>query len=79
MPYDSKLDEQLFTRTWEGSGSKLTVGVYSYNKGQKKVQITRELISDEGKPGFSKLGRLTKEELQGILPFLQETLQVLEG
>ena len=25
-------------------------------------------------PSFSKLGRLTKDEIQGILPFLQEAL-----
>ena len=74
MAYDSSLDEQVFAKTWQGNGTKLTVGVYSYNKGQKKVQISRELIADEGKPGFAKLGRLTKEELQGILPLLQEAV-----
>jgi hypothetical protein len=77
MPYDSKLDQQHFTKTWQGGGSKLTVGVYSYNNGPKKVQITRELLTEEGKPGFTKLGRMTKEELAGVLPFLQEALGVL--
>jgi hypothetical protein len=74
MPYDSKLDERLFAKTWDGQGSKLTVGVYSYNHGAKKVQISRELVSEEGKPGFAKLGRLTKEELEAVLPLLQEAL-----
>ena len=75
MPYDSSLDHQLFAKSWEGAGTKLTVGVYSYNQGMKKVQISRELISDEGgRPSFSKLGRLTQDELQGILPLLQEAL-----
>ena len=78
MPYDSKLDEKLFAKSWDGQGSKLTVGVYSYNHGAKKVQISRELVSEEGKPGFSKLGRLTKEELQAILPFLEEALSKLD-
>jgi predicted transcriptional regulator len=51
------------------------VAVYSYNSGPKKVQISRELIDQEpGRPSFAKLGRLTKEELQGILPLLQEAL-----
>ena len=74
MAYDGKLDERVFAKTWEGGDSKLTVGVYSYNRGPKKLQISRELLSDGGQPSFAKLGRMTKEELQGILPFLQEAL-----
>jgi hypothetical protein len=76
MPYDASLDEKLFAKSWEGNGSKITVGVYSYNNGAKKVQLSRELTTEErgGKPGFAKLGRLTKEELQGILPLLNEAL-----
>ncbi len=78
MAYDSSLDQQLFAKTWEGQATKITVGVYSYNKGVKKVQMSREMIADEGRPGFAKLGRLTKEELAGILPFLQEALGKLD-
>ena len=74
MPYDSSLDEQLFSKSYEGKGTMLYVGVYSYNGGQKKVQIRRELISEQGKPGFAKLGRLTKDEVEGIMPLLQEAL-----
>ncbi len=74
MAYDSSLDQRAFAKSWQGSGTTLTVGVYSYNRGPKKVQISRELIADEGKPSFAKLGRVTKEELQGILPLLQEAL-----
>jgi len=78
MAYDKNLDEQVFARAWQGDGSKLTVGVYSYNHGQKKVQISRELTGEEGKPAFAKLGRLTKEELEAVLPLLQEALTVME-
>ena len=74
MAYDSSLDQQTFAKSWEGNGAKITVGVYSYNNGPKKVQITRELSNAEGRPGFAKLGRLTKEELAAILPLLQEAL-----
>ena len=79
MAYDSTLDQQVFAKSWEGNGTKLTVGVYSYNRGPKKIQISRELIADEGKPGFAKLGRLTKEEVQGILPLLQDALNALDS
>jgi hypothetical protein len=74
MPYDSSLDNQLFSKSWENEGQKVTVSVYSYNSGPKKLQISREAVDAEGNPRFSKLGRMTKEEIQGILPFLQEAL-----
>jgi hypothetical protein len=77
MAYDSSLDQQLFAKTWNGQGSRLIVGVYSYNNGPKKLQISRELPTEDGKSGFAKLGRLTKEEVQGVLPFLQDALQAM--
>ena len=78
MPYDSSLDQQVFTKTYEGKGSRVTVGVYSYNNGPKKVQIGRELLQEGGQPSFAKLGRMTKDELQAILPFLQEALTKMD-
>ena len=77
MPYDSSLDKQLFTKSWEGEGTKISVSVYSYNNGPKKLQISRETFGAEGEPRFAKLGRLTKEELQAILPLLQEAVPSL--
>ena len=77
MAYDSSLDQQVFAKTWNGQGSRLIVGIYSYNNGPKKLQISRELLSDDGKPSFAKLGRLTKDELQGILPLIQEALSAM--
>jgi predicted transcriptional regulator len=77
MPYDSNLDSQLFTRSWENDTGKIVVSVYSYNNGPKKLQLTRELLNKEGQPSFAKLGRLSKEEAQGILPLIQEALKVM--
>ena len=74
MPYDASLDKQVFTKSWEGEGTKVSVNVYSYNNGPKKLQISRENFTGEGEPRFAKLGRLTREELEAILPFLQEAL-----
>ena len=74
MPYDSSLDKQLFTKSWEGEGTKISVSIYSYNNGQKKLQISRENIGAEGEPRFSKLGRLAKEEIEAIVPFIQEAI-----
>ncbi len=72
MPYDSSLDKQLFAKSYESESTKVTVSVYSYNNGPKKLQISRENMDTEGQWRFSKLGRMTKEEFEGILPFFEE-------
>ena len=59
MAYDSSMDECLFSKSWENDFGQLTVSVYSYNKGRKKLQITRELKDGQGNLKFSKLGRMT--------------------
>lgn len=77
MPYDSSLDKQVFAKSSELESTKLTVSVYSYNNGPKKLQISRENMDTEGQWRFSKLGRMTKEEFASILPDLQEALNHL--
>jgi len=74
MPYDSSLDEQLFSKSYEADDGRITVSVYSYNNGPKKLQIVRENKNPEGNFRFTKLGRLTKSEAEGILPLIQESL-----
>ena len=74
MPYDASLDKQLFAKSHEIDGTKITVSIYSYNNGPKKLQISRENQDTEGGWRFSKLGRMTKDEFQAILPLLQESL-----
>ncbi len=74
MPYDAKLDNQLFTKSIENDFGKISVSIYSYNNGAKKLQISRENKNDEGKLNFAKLGRLTKEEAVSILPLIQEAI-----
>jgi len=74
MPYDSSLDQKLFSKEWETEEVKLTVSVFSYNNGAKKLQISRENKDAEGNFRFAKLGRLTKDEAQAILPLIQEAI-----
>ncbi|MBU4458095.1 MAG: hypothetical protein KJ902_05060 [Candidatus Omnitrophica bacterium] len=78
MPYDSSLDEQVFSKAWETDAGRLTVSVYSYNKGQKKLQITRENRNAEGGLRFTKLGRMEKEEVEAILPLIQEATGLMD-
>ncbi len=77
MPYDSKLDEQIFVKELETENDKIVISVHSYNKGVKKLQITREIKDKEGNFTFAKLGRMTKEEATGILPLIQDALRVM--
>jgi len=78
MPYDAKLDECLFAKSIENDLGKLTVGVYAYNKGIKKLQIGRENSNPEGELRFAKLGRMTKDEVAAILPLIQEALTQMD-
>lgn len=74
MPYDSSLDKSLFSKSIESEAGKLVVSIYSYNGGPKKLQISRENRDMEGNLRFAKLGRMNKEELESVLPLIQEAL-----
>ncbi len=78
MPYDASMDESLFSKSWETEEQRLTVSVFSYNKGIKKLQISRERKDAEDAFRFAKLGRLVKEEAQAIVPLIQEALQAMD-
>ncbi|MBD3245564.1 MAG: hypothetical protein GF333_00955 [Candidatus Omnitrophica bacterium] len=78
MPYDPNLDECVFSKDWENEYERLSVKIYSYNKGAKKIQISRENKDQSGEYRFAKLGRLTKEEAEHVLPLLQEAIQQMD-
>ncbi len=78
MPYDQSLDESVFSKSWENDTGRLTVSIYTYNNGPKKLQISRENRGGQGELRFAKLGRLAKEEAEAILPLMQEALKNME-
>ena len=78
MPYDSSLDEKVFLKSRETDSDRLTVGVYSYNKGAKKLQIARENRDAQGDFRYAKLGRMNKEEVASLLPLIQEALKHMD-
>jgi hypothetical protein len=78
MPYDNSLDERLFSKSWETDSDRLSVSIYSYNQGTKKLQLNRERKNKDGELKFAKLGRLTKEEMEAILPLIQEALPQMD-
>lgn len=74
MPYDASRDAELFTKSYEDDMGKIVVSVHSYNNGPLKLQITRQVKDKEGQFTFAKMGRLSKDETEGILPLIQEAL-----
>lgn len=74
MPYDKSLDMETFKETKEFEDTKITIGVFSYNGGAKKLQVVRENRQD-GDWRFTKLGRMTKEEAQEIIPIMMKAVE----
>ena len=74
MPYDQSLDVESFKKVQEFEDTRITVGLFSYNNGPKKLQISRENRNQDNEWRFAKLGRLTKSEIQAILPILSEAI-----
>jgi hypothetical protein len=75
--FDPNLDKNMFSETVEFEGSNIVVGVFSYNEGQSKLQLTRERVNAEGQTSFAKLGRMTKEELEKVIPVMQKALEAM--
>ncbi len=75
MPYDKSLDAEIFKEMKELGDTRLTVGVFSYNGGEKKMQITRENKDSSEQWRFDKLGRITKPELKEIIPIMMKAVE----
>tara|TARA_Y100000310_G_C20336488_1_gene647771 strand:+ start:436 stop:669 length:234 start_codon:yes stop_codon:yes gene_type:complete len=77
MAFDKSLDKQLFSETVDFEMTKITVGVFQYNDGEKKLQISRENRSQENEWTFSKLGRMFKDEAEAVYPLIKKALEVM--
>lgn len=75
MPYDPSLDKKIFYETKEFDNTRVSVGVFSYNNGEKKLQLSRENMSQMDEWRFAKLGRMAKVEAEAILPLIQSALK----
>lgn len=75
LAFDKNLDKELFSETATFETSRIKVGVYSYNEGEKKLQISRENMNQEGQWSFSKLGRMFKDEVEAVLPLMQKAVE----
>ena len=75
MAFDKNLDKELFSETIEFETSRIKVGVYSYNDGEKKLQLSRENRNQDGEWTFSKLGRMFKDEVEAAIPVMKKALE----
>ena len=75
MAFDRNLDKEIFSETAKFETSRIKVGVYSHNDGEKKMQISRENMNQDGEWSFAKLGRMFKDEAEAILPLMQKALK----
>jgi hypothetical protein len=74
--FDKSLDKELFGEEAKFETTKIRVSVMCYNEGMKKLQLARENLNvDDGDWRWSKLGRMTKEESQAVLPLMQKALE----
>ena len=74
MAFDKNLDKCLFSETREFETTRLTVGIFSYNDGETKLQISRENRNQNGEWTFAKAGRMFKDEVEALLPIMQKAL-----
>lgn len=72
MAYSKEKDKLVeVVGTVEGPRSNIEVAIYSYDGASPKIAVTRFLEKEDGGRGFQNLGRLTREEAEGLLPLLK--------
>ena len=77
MAYEKSLDVETFKEVREFGESRISVGIYSYNGGEKKMQVSRENKDQNNEWRFAKLGRLNKLEAKEIVPVMMKALENL--
>ena len=77
MPYDKSLDAETFKEVKDFGETRVTVGVYSYNGGEKKLQLSRENMDQGGEWRFAKLGRMSIKEAKEVIPLMMKAVENL--
>ena len=73
--FDKGLDKEIFSETIQFETTRINVGIFSYNDGDKKLQISRENLSQNGEWSFAKLGRMFKDEAEKVIPAMEKALK----
>lgn len=77
MAYEKDKDKMVWEEWKEFEETKVGVGVYKYADLPLKVQLSRQNKDKEGWV-WSKLGRLSREELEAIMPLLGKALEEIK-
>lgn len=73
--FNKDLDKEIFSETIAFETTRINVGVFSYNDGEKKLQVSRENMSQNGEWSFAKLGRMYKDEAEKVIPAMEKALK----
>jgi len=77
--FDKSLDIEIYGDEAKFETSKVRVSIMQYNEGIKKLQISRENLNlESGEYKWSKLGRLTKEEAEAVLPLFEKAISKMD-
>ncbi len=75
--FDKSLDKELWAESVDFDKSVIKVSVMSYNEGISKLQLSRQNKRADGELSFAKLGRMTKEEVEVVLPLMEKAKEHL--
>ena len=73
--FNKDLDKEIFSEAIQFETTRITVRVFSYNDGEKKMQVSRENMNQDGEWSFAKLGRMFKDEAEKVIPVMQKALE----
>ena len=76
MPYEQAKDVSSFKEVVDFGTTRITVSVFSYDGAPKKLQVSRENQVDD-QWSYTKLGRLSKDETQSVVPLIAKAVQVM--
>lgn len=80
MVYEIGKDTELWKEEVVVDKYRFEVKVRCYDEGDKKVEISRNFTEiEEGKPKFTKLGRMTSEEVVALIPVMQKAIEFIKG
>lgn len=74
MEYEKEKDVAIFSECVEFERDRITVSVFKYNEGDSKIQISREKKYVKTGWRFHKLGRMTGEEANKVIPVLEKAI-----
>ena len=77
-PFDIKNDVLLFNRKIDCVQYDYLVSIHKYKDGEPKIQLTKIYYNDFGSK-ITKLGRLTAENAERLIPLIREAIQFLKS